>query len=537
MRDIRALSRGLAQPMAWLAVIAALIFLNAWKGSQIDIQVWGWPYWLVDYGDGFMRRALAGQVFHLVFGSTMAHLGAPIVRLHRLCMIFIVMAAAVTASGPAARLKGAARLGFLAFAAWFVTAQVWPTLAYNVGYLDAPLIALAAATALLLRARQVVAAGVLVVAGPLVHEYFVFLLPFVLAAGMQDTPGRGASGKALWTLAILCVASAALVTFAADPAAAARQIAKMPVSAGERLELANLTFTQGLGESLARMRGLWAQAPLYNLANVMFFSLPSLASCAGILFWRARPSRTTLFQAAAGLFPIAALLIAWDFSRLLVLTNFTSGMLFLFVAATRTRAGPGDAASPKPAATLAAAASVAAALAYGALPFIYAYFPPDEPFMHYPDLFNGSVPAQRVKRIFGLVWGGGVPDGRALDLTCKLTSSQPDSVPQDGCARVVHAGEVLTTHAKAMANGAYRFQFELSSTGACVGRTVVEVVTAQHPLPIAKATVLAGGQIVVKADARVGDDAGAGVVMRATGLAGDGCVTLKRVSVSRLDPA
>ncbi len=533
-----------AATAAWAAAIALVLLLNAYKGAIGDIQIWGWPYWLVSYQDGLIRRGLAGEVFHLLFGKPgLQALHGPILVQHWLFIMAIAAAAATMAGQILARLELRSGLAFLGFAAWFFASQCWPTLAFNTGYMDPVVMALAVGAALCLRAGWIAPAAVLMIIGPFVHEYFMFFLPFILAAPLAgpadpdmvtplDQDPGGPSRLSLLVVAGLCVLAAGVSTFAADPEATASQINQMPQPQVVRDMLLSTTLTQGFGQAFSHMAEQWTIMSARNLWNLSFFMLPALVCSAGILFWRARPTMTAWLQVLAGLFPVLALLLAWDLSRLLVASNVTCGLLFLFAAQRRS-------ASPRPtdgASAWLGALSTAAAAAYSLLPFIYTYFPPAPAYVHYPDAVNASRLADAIKQPMHLFWEGGASRGHPLDLMCGMSSTLPTAAIGPACSRALHRGEILASAAAVLAPGRYRMHFAVDPIGDCAdGRIGLLVTTSRRTLPISKASVFLGGRLAIDMDMAIGTDIDEGVVLKATGLEGDNCATLTQASISRLE--
>ncbi len=330
--------------MVMLATLGLLV--NSSKGVIESVQVWGLPYWYLDYGDGFIRRGAAGTLFQLLVpGSTPEDLASPIRAAHALVTLSLAGTALAAVHG--ALRQGRHALLVTAIGSWFLAAQLWPTLAYNVGYLDPFLLLLATAVALLLRAGRNAVAGVFAAAAPLVHEYFVFLLPFVVAAAVLKTPGpiirlRGSVAAPPLLVCAATLMSSIGVTFFADRSATSRQVMAMPIPDEQKKILLDATLSQQLGDAFAVMRGLLAEDVSYTAFNLAFFGLPTLLCCAASIYLLRQDRARALLVGAGAVAPLASLALAWDLSRLVVLSNFTAGMLFLWtVQGTRSASGPG----------------------------------------------------------------------------------------------------------------------------------------------------------------------------------------------------
>jgi hypothetical protein len=529
----------------WFAALSSVLAANCWKGFWPGVQGWGLPYWFVDYHDGFVRRGLAGQLFQMTFGRLpIEGLTTPVLTIHLISIGAVVLASAVLAAKTAAQTARVNLVTFFGFATWVFVAQVWPTLTYNVGYLDPLVIVIAVAAALLFRSGRVVETGVLIVAGTLIHEYFVFLLPFVLAAGLPEDHGRAqeelpamdhvAPGPPLRIFAVLGavgLVSAGLVTFASSPAASLAQVARMPLSADVKQILATVTFTQSIGQSVGQMRDLLFRDPGYTAFNGLFFLLPAFAASAGLMFWRSRPNLTNVLQVAAGLFPVMALWVAWDLSRLLVMADLTTGFLFLLAARHRVQAPVQTPTSGGRAGLVAAFVSVVVALIYGGLPLIYAYFPPGPTMFRYPLLVDQSVSSQRIKEPLQALWGQHPAASSFGDLTCKLTSDNPKVGPAAVCSPRVGEGEKLSAPLS-LARGAYRFQFAFEPAGACAGGRVAVQVAGPRGRPVSAGFRL-GGHVIAQLDVFFPDSQTVAIA-EISGVEGDGCARVSRFTVTPL---
>ncbi|QTL03723.1 hypothetical protein J5J86_23865 [Aquabacter sp. L1I39] len=395
----------------WFVLFGLLVWFDVLKGWRGVIQGWGLPYWYVSYGDGLVRRGLAGEMVHRLYGTVSeAILTRPVLIFHGACLVILGAIFCALAATVMARLQGRAQIVFLGLALWVFTAQGWALVSYNAGYLDSPVLLLATLAALLLWTGRPLLAAIPIAVGPLVHEFSVFLLPMALAAGLlPGTPPDRRKTVPLWGLAALGalgVGIAVAVTLLADPAATVAQINRMPLSAEMKQALIQTQFGQGVRQAFFIMLDHFGRAPLYDVGNFAFFLLPTVMACLGLLFWRARPGWRNVALALAGLAPVSVLLIAWDLSRLLTISNFSAGLLFLLAAEQRSRAPcPGVAPLKRAASGLLAAAAVL----YGLLPGIYAYFPPGPVTLLYPLKVDAHPLAMAIKRPLSAAWGKPLP--------------------------------------------------------------------------------------------------------------------------------
>lgn len=538
----RGFSASAAVGTVWALGAALFLAFQYRKGAITDVQGWGLVYWWLDYGDGMVRRGLIGQLFQSGFGVLSREaLYRPVMFLHVGTFIFLAGVAVALSSLIVARLDWRGRLSFAAVAAWVFAGQFWPTVAYNLGYLDVYIVALALAAALLLMRGWIIPAGLLMAAGPFAHEYFVFLTPFILACAWRpdaDRPGQ-VSGRSLVMLGLVVLASSAAVILLSRPPATVAQLAQMPLPADQKKVLAEVTMGQGVVPMLARMLDLMRQHFGRLVGHGLFFLTPTLVATAGILLWRA-PKRTPVLwlRAAAGLFPISTLLIAWDLSRLLCMSGFTAGMLFLVAAWDRTgeRRSSLDPASASRTPLIVGAASLVLAALYGLTPLTYTYFGGPNYFRYPADrvgnVLNASLPATLFKNAFSkpAPFVGG-------DYACRLKTV--DAGPPEGCVHILASDQMVFGPYVPLPAGQYSVQFDLTAPEGCRNPVTFDVSAVNiRRSPIAQTETVTGGDARVRLDFQIGLDlANVGLLeFRTVQSQGPACAALRHVRLKRLSP-
>lgn len=555
IKTTRLAATPIAVAAAWAAFCAFVLYVQCTKGAIGQVQGWGLVYWWLDYSDGMVRRGLVGQLFQSLFGVLSPEaLQAPVIAIHRASLLLIGGPTVVLSAMVIWRLSWRDRLIFAALAGWIFVSQLWATLAYNVGYLDSYVLVLAMAAALCLSRGWVAPTGVIMALGPFVHEYFLFLVPFVLAAGWRpyeaqtidptrplDVPAGPPRRGTLIKLGLIALAATAIVLLTAHAPAAQAQLAAMPVSTAQKQALLGTTLGQGLGGATQRMIGLLTQDIGFTLGNFAFFLLPTAIAIAGVLWWKAPRGRIAPWiQAAAALFPASALLVAWDLSRLLVMTSFTAGTLFLMLALRRT--APGEGAMPAdagPSSWRVAALSVlslAAAAAYGITPLTYTYFEGDPYFGYFHNRIGFLVRQSPVSMLYEQAWGvKPKPRFQGGDITCRL---QPAAIGPD-CSRLLRAGQMIYGPYVLLPEGDYRAGFEVAAPPSCRYPLRIDVFASDfdwRPLVWADFTPDQGKAHL---DFKVGAAlAGRGKIeFRVVQANGPACAVLKRVNLVRLQGA
>jgi len=201
-----------------------------------------------------------------------------------------------------------------------------------------------------LQARYAAAATV-AIAGPLVHEAFVFLWApiavlltwsaFFGAAGgaRYDRESGYHSGRARgWKLALaaLPVVIALVVTRVNSATAVAQLMDDWPVSDAVKSGHQFYTFGQTLQSSFAHMREFEFPGRWGNFATTSaFFLIPSLLLIwvASYCFWRrwAAPLTTLLVATTAIVAPLAVVMVGWDLSRFLCWSTVAAGVALVAI--------------------------------------------------------------------------------------------------------------------------------------------------------------------------------------------------------------
>jgi hypothetical protein len=305
------------------------------KGVTLTLDPGAEFYWRFSYEHGFIKRGLLGTLVHpllTMFGFE--QLKPAIVAAHlTACAVIIVAFERLFASAirrePRADSRAVLVLAFLCL----MSTELLPVLAHDTGGADPWLIVLTLAGFwLVLKARHA-AAAMVTIAGPLVHEGFVFLwapVAILLIGSVISSPTRRALGWKL-ALASLPVVSALAVTRVHSAPALAQLMDAWPVSDAVKSGQQFYTFGQTLQSSFAHMRQSEFPGRWDNFATTSaFFLIPNLLLiwAAAYCFWRrwSAPLTTLLVATMATVAPLAAVLVAWDLSRFLCWSTVAAGV-------------------------------------------------------------------------------------------------------------------------------------------------------------------------------------------------------------------
>ena len=354
-------------PQVWLAnrriliglaiglVFIVLATFSFFKGYNGQIQIWGQPFWLIDYHDGFIKRGLAGAITGFFTDRhNLSRLWSHVLAIH-----FVLCALILIAIGLWGLLR-AAKPAVLMIVALFFTSPFLATLAYNTGYLDAPVYLLYVTAVLCLAANWYIAAIVIGCIGPFIHESFAFFwAALIVLAVWRDGFRRGA-----WLL--LPLLGTVVVLGWHSQSAAVAQIMRSPLADPVKAGMIDHQFGQTIAWALGTMYRHYMQHPWNALMSIVWFGLTTVAMIACYVWSSHLDRRTVLALLLATLAPTALIFVAWDLSRFLVASALACVVAILFIqtaAAVETRIKTG------------ACALVIAVGAFNlATPAVYAYF-------------------------------------------------------------------------------------------------------------------------------------------------------------------
>lgn len=308
--------------------LIALAALAVWRGSAGKINPHVLTYYVVNYGDGLIRRAMVGEVFSwFVSQQNLATVRAAMLSIYTPLLIVLLAGLFWWVA-----LIEWRRRDFLLLAlfAVFLTSQFVSTLAYDVGFLDIfdyLLITIAAAS---LARRQYAIAIIAGAVGPFIHEAFIFcwlaLVPVVLWER---------SSKSRVAVLLIPLVSTIVVYLGASHDAAVAQIDASVLPEDDKDLALRFPLSQTLATNIDMMLVKYRNNVVNILAATVFFTLPA-AIIVG-LYGVARRRRTdiaVLICAAAA--PLLILTLAWDVSRFLVGAIFFALIATLYMETVRS---------------------------------------------------------------------------------------------------------------------------------------------------------------------------------------------------------
>lgn len=305
----------------------ALATLAVWRGSADRINPHVLTYYVVNYGDGLIRRALVGEVYSwFVQQKDLATVKAVMTWMYTPLLALLLAALFCWVAIVERRRRDYLLLAILGV---FLASQFVPTLAYDVGFLDVfdyLLVTIAAASLARRRYAAVVVAGAI---GPLIHEAFIFCWLALVPLVLWERP----SWQRVAVLLVPLVSTAGIY-FCASPDAAVAQIrASVLPDADKELALnfaLGQTVTANVDMLLVKYRNYLANA----LAAGAFFTLPAaIVLCLYGAARRRGADIAILICATAA--PLLILTLAWDLSRFLVSAMFFALIAVLYMETVR----------------------------------------------------------------------------------------------------------------------------------------------------------------------------------------------------------
>ncbi len=362
-------SRSRAAPALLLALTSLTVY-SYLRGQRNAPEIAGEIYYFIDYSNGLIRRGLIGQLFMFVFtrGQATQTLQAALVAHRAVCFALMLGTTIWLWSRMWANTRfGSNRLAWIYVV--FVASQFYPTLAATNTYLDAYVLLLLLGGFAATAANRPLAACACGFLSPFIHDMSVITwVPLVLMIAWRDGPRALIKPRNLAVGAAPFIAQMFLSIFETK-SALTTQLARAPLPQTVRDAMATGQLGNSLPADLAHMASLWGSHPLRATLSVLLFSLPTL-----VMLALARPAldrRALAYLALAALAPLSILILAYDLSRFVVVTQFTTMMAILFVSSTPRPTGVAPDHPPSPTAQYATGSFAALLLA---LPLIYGYF-------------------------------------------------------------------------------------------------------------------------------------------------------------------
>ena len=464
-------------PLAWLlhrasvikwTVVVAAVLANALKGIAPGASSLMWPYWVVTYRHGFIRRGLAGTVFQsIVEGMSIDEQQRLVLGFH--FVLYLALAAGLLAWSITLMHGASARVRLLlatGTAALFLSA-FFPSFGWTTGYLDPYVLALAGAGAFLAFRRSPMAAGLIAMVGPLIHDEFLFVWLPVLGCCVSDVLASNDRPRAVrrFLPITLPILSELLVLWLHSPSALARSLAELPP------EWRGIgVFELSLRDAVLRMYDVtMANAERLGLA-MAFFGWPPLvtASCA-VALAPGPTRRRVIMVAMTTLSPCAILLVAWDLSRYLVWTSFSAFLVLCWSArAARASSSEGEPAPSRRSVWTSNLALAALVLCAAGGPSLFSYFHHAHADYRLGPRWLRFTPAARISYAWlGIYNRDHIVRAWSSADGCKMEAQNVRSVAPEGCAFELQPGSLVETPLLGLARGAYTARIAIEPLDLC----------------------------------------------------------------------
>jgi hypothetical protein len=360
-------SSELAATLAMAVLFIAVCFISYVRGLNYSVQPWGTPYFYLNYSEGIVKRGLIGSLFSpFAQGDS---LDAAIVFSHWALSVLLVLTlwAGCRRTFPGTR-NGLA----IALLLLFACSQFLPTLAYNTGYLDVYVFVLYAWAGVAIANEYPVAVVILGFVSPFVHELSIFLWASLLPALVRAarTESSLAKSRLYWLGAAAPLASMLLLQIAHSAPAVAKLLGDAPLSPDIAEGMQTVQLGQTTLSALGAMVHHWSHHWRYAVPLVAFFALPTIGIIGLYSHARALCRRDTLILLGSALVPLALLGLAWDLSRIVVMSQLTAvTVVMIWESRLRREALKCDDDAPRMSPLIAVLCVL-----YACCPLVYSYF-------------------------------------------------------------------------------------------------------------------------------------------------------------------
>lgn len=378
----------------WIS--CAICLAQIFRFALDKCQGWGLYLWEVTYKYGFIKRGLIGAIYnYLQPGRDLSGLNNTVAHLSLGCLFALCAGLIFACRRIFSRNSTCLRATYYLLASALFLSPAWSNLAWIAGYPDLFIVILAFLGLFVLTKRHPSwhLAWIIAAVGPLAHEMFLFLWPSVIILKylqIQCKPERDAPLK-LFILFLIPIASYSFLSVAHSNESAFLSLDSSILIPKDTLdELKKYQFGQTLFSSMSAMLRIWRQYFNNAIAAVIFFcgaplsvlfiisKIVDLAAPARIQSARL-PSDfpkeviEKILLGIAAAFPLLILLFAWDLSRLLCLTTFSTFMCVFYVS-SRTIGASASFNSAKPLLASAFLLTFVSFNLYTGPTMLYAYF-------------------------------------------------------------------------------------------------------------------------------------------------------------------
>jgi hypothetical protein len=320
----------LFSPILILVIISLLSFFRAppWK----SLQTWGLWYWHIDYSHGFIKRAFIGTLVSPFLKDLTPYTVEIFIISQHLFFCFLLGLGLLYLTWENIRSPSTRT-----FLIWLClgTSQFLPTLAYNCGYLDIHLCFIFLMAMFAVYKKHYITVGILGVIGSLIHELFLFFWIPVLTLDFSHSKSSPGLLRILG-LSMPFLSQLFIFFFHSPEAAEAAIMGLSVIDLTMKEHLISVQMGQTIFASLQNMLlNHFAVYPINSVIGFLYFLSPAYLMI-GLAYshWKNHYKNYFLRSFAlcfATFAPLSALLLAWDFSRLLVLSIFFCGVTFSFL--------------------------------------------------------------------------------------------------------------------------------------------------------------------------------------------------------------
>lgn len=302
-----------------IASVAAIImtgWLSYIRGKTNQLQIFGEPFFYLDYSAGFIKRGLIGSIFGVARKSLDKEaISSLILNTHWTISALVFLIFLFLLFSTFAKEKMTAFVVMMLLAC----SQFMPTQAYNTAYLDIFVFLAYGAAVFAFIQKRFIITSIVCLTGLLIHENFIFLwLPIsILAVNAPFERNRFLSLASPFFFLLL-------ILYFHDKEAPSLVLANTPLSKEFTDVIANVSLGQSMNRAFSGMIDIWNQHWLHALKVMPLFLFPTLLIITTYTITRKIDWRNLVFIFIASFSPLSILAFAWDLSRFLVFTNLSA---------------------------------------------------------------------------------------------------------------------------------------------------------------------------------------------------------------------
>lgn len=304
-------------------IFSFLILISYSRGYNSELSKWGEPYWVINYNDGLLRRALIGEIFSWFYNQkNLPSLRPAIITIHlTACFIFAI----ILLIWVQIQIRYENSIFLISVFVLFIGSQFFPRLAHDTGYLDVYVYGLVLAAIIFAIVQLWLPIILIGIVGPFINEGFLFVWMTFSVMLLYN--------KMTLNRFLVCLSpsvSAIILYFFSSENAALNQMATSPLMPDVKAMMLEYQFGHTLQRTTYIMQ--WKFRHHFNnfLVAAVFYLYPSAFICT-LFSFASRDFKASLALVLSSFAPLTILIFGWDLSRFLLISPFSSLISVLYL--------------------------------------------------------------------------------------------------------------------------------------------------------------------------------------------------------------